>query len=302
MVYNDTGRAPFRGSSLNSCTAKPAHSTPSLICEDRGILHEDEYLALPLLDRPIAFQRIFVTIAGSVTAALFLSQAVYWHNRSTGGFHKSRQEWEEETGLTRREQETARKTLRDLGFLSETQRGTDRTIWYSVNETAVLRAVQWIGTKRTFPLGGNVPMERADSDQCLYKDTETTTETTTDILVREPKFPPKTEREKWFQEFCRVYPKRAGGDGRSKAAEKFDELLRQGVDPEDIVAGAKRYAAVAAAEDQIGTRFVCQKSTWLNQRKWEDDYGAVEASDELPVTFIPPKRGPDGRLLNAEYD
>ena len=32
---------------------------------------------IELLDRPIAFQRIFVNLTGSINAALFLSQAVY---------------------------------------------------------------------------------------------------------------------------------------------------------------------------------------------------------------------------------
>ena len=32
---------------------------------------------LQLLDRPIAFHRCFVTLTGSVTAALMLSQALY---------------------------------------------------------------------------------------------------------------------------------------------------------------------------------------------------------------------------------
>ncbi len=35
-----------------------------------------------LLDRPIAFYRVFVMITGSVTGALMLSQAVYWSKRT----------------------------------------------------------------------------------------------------------------------------------------------------------------------------------------------------------------------------
>jgi hypothetical protein len=63
-----------------------------------------------IFDRPIAFQRPFVELTGSVTAALFLSQAYYWSSRTTlqdGWFYKTREEWEEETGLTRYELETS---------------------------------------------------------------------------------------------------------------------------------------------------------------------------------------------------
>ena len=38
---------------------------------------------LDLLDRPIAYHRIFARLTGSVHAALMLSQAVYWQNRAT---------------------------------------------------------------------------------------------------------------------------------------------------------------------------------------------------------------------------
>jgi hypothetical protein len=65
-----------------------------------------------LLQPPIAFHRVFVTLTGSATSGLFLSQAWYWtiHNRDDreGWFYKSREDWLAETGLTRYEQETAR--------------------------------------------------------------------------------------------------------------------------------------------------------------------------------------------------
>lgn len=78
---------------------------------------------LKLLDRPIAFHRCFVDLAGSVTAALVLSQAIYWQKRiledRDGWWYKTRSEWMEETGLSRRQQETARKCLKQLGVLVE---------------------------------------------------------------------------------------------------------------------------------------------------------------------------------------
>ena len=90
-----------------------------------------------LFDRPIAFHRCFVTITGSVTAALMLSQAFYWSKRTSlpdGWFYKSQAEWHEETGLTRREQETARKVLRNLGIFSEKLIGIPATLHYKINQ------------------------------------------------------------------------------------------------------------------------------------------------------------------------
>lgn len=104
---------------------------------------------LDLLDRPIAFHRVFVTAGGGVTAGLLLSQAFYWSRNKTaqardGWFYKSAAEWEEETGLTRREQETARRHLRQRGLLEErmgTLNDVGRVLWFRVNLDALLAAV-----------------------------------------------------------------------------------------------------------------------------------------------------------------
>jgi hypothetical protein len=89
------------------------------------------------LDRPIAFHRVFVKLTGSVTAALMLSQAVYWTKRANSGgvgwFYKTITQWEEETGLSRHEQETARKALRRFSFWQEERRGVPAQMYYRVD-------------------------------------------------------------------------------------------------------------------------------------------------------------------------
>lgn len=126
---------------------------------------------LQLLDRPIAFHRCFVDITGSVPAALFLSQAVYWSSRTkdlNGWFYKTQDEWEDETGITRRVQETVRKNLRDLGILEEVRRGTDPTLYYRINTDRVhqllggmisgeVPVVPRSGTEGTSPVARTVP-------------------------------------------------------------------------------------------------------------------------------------------------
>lgn len=95
-----------------------------------------------LLDRPIAFQRSFVRIGVGITGALMLSQAIYWSRRTSetdGWFYKSQIDWEEETGMTRYEQERARKALCSLGVLLEERRGIPAKLYYKV-DFAVLRS------------------------------------------------------------------------------------------------------------------------------------------------------------------
>jgi len=104
-----------------------------------------------VLDRPIAYHRVFVTLTGSVTAAVFLSQAVYWQKRAKqpdGWFYKTAAEWEEETGLTRHEQETARKRCKK--YLKSILRGIPATLFWRVDLPALYHALE-------FELPGGVP-------------------------------------------------------------------------------------------------------------------------------------------------
>ncbi|MGL1664079.1 hypothetical protein ACSTJP_00070, partial [Vibrio parahaemolyticus] len=71
---------------------------------------------------------------------LMLSQALYWSKRTNdpdGWFYKSQVEWEEETGMTRYEQEGARKALIKLGVLEELKRGVPCRLHYRVNMKAL---------------------------------------------------------------------------------------------------------------------------------------------------------------------
>jgi len=83
----------------------------------------------PLLGRHIAFHRRLVDLTASVKAALLLSQTIYWtrHGRdiaSNGGwFLKTTEQWAMETGLSAKEQTTARAVLCDLALIDERRLG-----------------------------------------------------------------------------------------------------------------------------------------------------------------------------------
>jgi hypothetical protein len=91
-------------------------------------------------ERGVFVHRAFIRRFGLATAA-FLDQAIYWTpitEDEDGWFYKRREEWAEETGLSRHEQETARATLRKAGLLKEERRGgIDRTVWFRVDLDAV---------------------------------------------------------------------------------------------------------------------------------------------------------------------
>lgn len=126
---------------------------------------------LKAFDRPVAFHPVFVEITGSVTAALMLSQAVYWSRRTpdpTGWFYKSREQWQAETGLTRREQEGARQKLKDTGFWEEELRGVPATMHYRIDigklESSLHANCQPVGTKAPNWIGENLPTLNTSSE------------------------------------------------------------------------------------------------------------------------------------------
>lgn len=99
-------------------------------------MNSKQALLALLHDRPVAYHPVLVRVTGSVSAGLFLSQLLYWHGKGSdqeGWIYKTRDEIAQETGLTRREQEGARKRLRDQGVVEEQLKGLPATVHYRVN-------------------------------------------------------------------------------------------------------------------------------------------------------------------------
>jgi hypothetical protein len=103
-------------------------------------------LLLDVFDLPISFHRCLVPLTGSVTAALMLSQAICTTHEldpnAGGWFLKSQEDWTEETGLSRWEQETARRALRAAGFLMERRAGMPAKLWFRVCTAVVWNALK----------------------------------------------------------------------------------------------------------------------------------------------------------------
>jgi len=103
-------------------------------------------LLLDIFDLPISFHRCLVPITGGVTAALMLSQAIWTSEgldpEAGGWFCRSQEQWTEETGLSRWEQETARRALRNGGFVEERRAGLPAKLWFRVRQEVVSRALR----------------------------------------------------------------------------------------------------------------------------------------------------------------
>jgi hypothetical protein len=217
-------------------------------------------LVLNLLDRPIAFHRCLVEPAGSVNAALMLSQALYWSKRTKdphGWFYKTRDEWEEETGLSRWEQESARKLLRASGFWFEQLRGVPATTHYRVGLNKLY--LQLVGKPPT----GRVENLQQDSGKTSnITSSETTTETTQkeNITYSGHDFSPPG-----FQKFWEAYPYKRDSDPR----EARNAWFRSGFaerEAETVLAGLELWKASEEWQDQ---RLVPSPEKFIRGRRWE---------------------------------
>ncbi|MES5770384.1 DNA-binding protein [Acinetobacter baumannii] len=95
-------------------------------------------------EQPIAFNKHYVFLGCGINGALMLSQLVYWTSRtkdSESWIFKTHHEWTQETGLTRREQDTARATLKSLKFISEKKMGVPRRVYYRVEHENLYQAL-----------------------------------------------------------------------------------------------------------------------------------------------------------------
>ncbi|MCJ2069706.1 hypothetical protein MKK75_13055 [Methylobacterium sp. J-030] len=65
------------------------------------------------------------------------------------------------------------------------------------------------------------------------------------------------------------------------ASQRWREAVRRGAAPEDIIAGARAYAAEQARIGKVGTQFVKTADAWLNQGCWRDYRPEVQAASAL---------------------
>jgi len=80
-----------------------------------------------------------------------------------------------------------------------------------------------------------------------------------------------------FEEAWAAYPKREGSNNKRKAFSAWNARLREGVAPEEMLAGVKRYAAYCAAKDATGTQWVMQAQRFFGtDREFENDWSVAQ--------------------------
>lgn len=225
------------------------------------------------LDRPIAYYPALTEITGGVKETILLCQLIYWTGKqhdSEGWIYKTQKEILEETGLSRKEQETARRHLRDKGFVEEKFTGVPRKLYFRVNLDAINEAWENLHNVRI----GHSIMPDSDIQECTNRasnnapfvqaniNTENTTEITTKKKTHMCVYP--DEFELWWKEYPRHVDKRA-------ACNKWKARIKEGYSPTQLLEAAKAYADKCRKEGRE-ERYIKHPATFLGPNKPFEEY------------------------------
>lgn len=73
-----------------------------------------------------------------------------------------------------------------------------------------------------------------------------------------------------FEKFKEAYPKRGGANPWQPARKLFEQAIKSGHDPRQIISGAANYATECDGHKITGTEKVAQAQTWLRQARFAD--------------------------------
>jgi hypothetical protein len=120
-----------------------------------------------------------------------------------------------------------------------------------------------VADSRAGAFGLNLP-----SEDLLHESKKEKKETDSFVLTNADDIKPAVRHRvyaKHFTRFWEAYPHRGGRtDPKKPAADKFAIKVRAGINPEDIIAAAERYAE-HVAEHKLELQYVPQAVKWLNQ-------------------------------------
>ena len=128
----------------------------------------------------------YVDFTGDIETALFLSQVIYWTDRTTrkdGFFYKTDEEWREEIRLSKYAIRKARKKLEEMGILETKVKKANGnpTVHYRLDRQRFVESfISFLRNRKNENANSNEP--KCEREFSL---TETTTEITTNSLVVE---------------------------------------------------------------------------------------------------------------------
>lgn len=135
--------------------------------------------------RPVAYYPDLRLITGSTTATILLCQFIYWRGKESdpdGWLYKSLEDIEEETGLSKNEQKTARNKLKTAKLIEEYYARLDHQLWFRVDLDMINEL--WGKLHPVFPESDISTLGKVTFPFSLNSNTENTQEITSSEIVK----------------------------------------------------------------------------------------------------------------------
>ena len=153
-------------------------------------------ILLELNQRPIAYYPVYVTVTGSLTAGVLLSQVMYWYSVAKDEFYKTDAEIMDETKLTAGELRTAKARLKQLNFVHIRVAGIPAKTYYDINIENLIGAIHETSFVESAKLEKrNQRNKQSEIQQTNTENTSKTTQKNTTNSFAENKFRRETVGE-----------------------------------------------------------------------------------------------------------
>src|SRR5918998_2979716 len=120
-----------------------------------------------LPNRTVAYSPDLARAVGGATTGLFLSQLLFLSDKGAnpeGWVYKSEQEMGKETGLTKREQQTARRKLLSLGVIAIMRGGWKNTYHFKVIWEKLYQVIAGSKRPQTVPTAKSEPVQNVPTE------------------------------------------------------------------------------------------------------------------------------------------
>ncbi len=133
-------------------------------------------------ERPIAYYPKYKVIVGSTSAAVMLSQLMYWFSKKNK-IYKTDNEIMKETRLTQREVRTAKAKIKKLHFIKVTLEGIPPKTFYELDEEKLINIITEIEKNDQAKLHKNTSKDKANRTSNIVQNDQPNTQTTSDITI-----------------------------------------------------------------------------------------------------------------------
>lgn len=241
-------------------------------------------IILELLGRPVAYITQIAKATKSVKLGILWSQLNYWSDKTRdaeGWIYKTQAELYDETGMSRKEQETARRHGRKIGIIEEKLAGQPATVHFKINYE---RTVEVIEKYLEDKIKGQIPLF--------------------DFKPKGKKPKPKIQNVKsGFETFWKAYPKKVAKGVAEASWERLEKkLLDKGISinalfENEILKDIEARKKTVEWLNEKG-QFIPHPSTYINQKRWEDEDKGQLPKEQKKKPFY---RGDPMVLSNGKY-